>query len=425
MQHGGGVSPLLQPLPQCFHQRIPFPLIKYAAASAKILHSSVNRSVGYASTVEEKSQLSQDELFSEDELNVQEMAETELKMQLEYEGLDLGPSFLSIDIDGRVIRLDTFSSILAPGFRIGWVTATAPVVQAFNALAACTSQNGCSISMMMLGRTLQAWEEEKQFNESGQEDDGSLGGVESAITTQSATQPQRQTPGISPISPLMAFQRPSRSILEIKPLTSKQTRGSQRSLVDANTIPMGGFERQLLTVQEKLRINCLDLTVAIEKHLGWAVDFQIPSSGIFLWIKLKNERVKYASEIPDITSGQLSQLKNRGGFRLRDFPRDEMKWAKAISQHGVVVLPGFMCAPQRGINSPSTFDDHGTESSRKGGMHMYRCVRLSFIADSSLYEPAMSRLKQLILDFCVPKLNGNDNQHETYQSSRPFVASIQ
>ncbi|KAI8325817.1 mitochondrial kynurenine/alpha-aminoadipate aminotransferase [Martensiomyces pterosporus] len=33
------------------------------------------------------------------------------------------PSFLSIDVDGRVIRLDSFSKVLAPGLRCGWITA--------------------------------------------------------------------------------------------------------------------------------------------------------------------------------------------------------------------------------------------------------------------------------------------------------------
>jgi DNA-binding transcriptional MocR family regulator len=35
----------------------------------------------------------------------------------------LGPSFLSLDTQGIVLRLDTFSKLLAPGFRIGWLTA--------------------------------------------------------------------------------------------------------------------------------------------------------------------------------------------------------------------------------------------------------------------------------------------------------------
>ncbi|KAJ2355935.1 hypothetical protein GGF43_002385 [Coemansia sp. RSA 2618] len=44
-----------------------------------------------------------------------------------YAGLpgvtSLVPSLLSIDTDGRVIRLDSFSKVLAPGLRCGWVTA--------------------------------------------------------------------------------------------------------------------------------------------------------------------------------------------------------------------------------------------------------------------------------------------------------------
>jgi aromatic amino acid aminotransferase I len=34
------------------------------------------------------------------------------------------PSFLSLDVDGRVLRVDSFSKILAPGMRLGWVTAS-------------------------------------------------------------------------------------------------------------------------------------------------------------------------------------------------------------------------------------------------------------------------------------------------------------
>lgn len=41
-----------------------------------------------------------------------------------FEFLDsLIPSFLSMDVDGRVIRLDTFSKTVAPGCRLGWITA--------------------------------------------------------------------------------------------------------------------------------------------------------------------------------------------------------------------------------------------------------------------------------------------------------------
>lgn len=41
----------------------------------------------------------------------------------------LTPSFLSIDVDGRVVRLDTFSKSVAPGCRLGWITAQPKVVE--------------------------------------------------------------------------------------------------------------------------------------------------------------------------------------------------------------------------------------------------------------------------------------------------------
>ncbi|KAL9125130.1 MAG: hypothetical protein Q9217_005619 [Psora testacea] len=40
-----------------------------------------------------------------------------------YEFLDsLVPSYLSVDYEGRVVRLDTFSKTVAPGCRLGWIT---------------------------------------------------------------------------------------------------------------------------------------------------------------------------------------------------------------------------------------------------------------------------------------------------------------
>ena len=41
-----------------------------------------------------------------------------------YDFLDsLVPSYLSVDYEGRVVRLDTFSKTVAPGCRLGWITA--------------------------------------------------------------------------------------------------------------------------------------------------------------------------------------------------------------------------------------------------------------------------------------------------------------
>jgi len=47
-----------------------------------------------------------------------------------FEFLDsLVPSYLSVDTEGRVVRLDTFSKTVAPGTRLGWVTAQPAIVE--------------------------------------------------------------------------------------------------------------------------------------------------------------------------------------------------------------------------------------------------------------------------------------------------------
>lgn len=49
------------------------------------------------------------------------------------EGLlsQLPPSYLSLDVSGRVLRLDTTSKILSPGLRFGWITASSQVIDKF------------------------------------------------------------------------------------------------------------------------------------------------------------------------------------------------------------------------------------------------------------------------------------------------------
>jgi DNA-binding transcriptional MocR family regulator len=41
----------------------------------------------------------------------------------------LVPSYLSVDTDGRVLRLDTFSKTVAPGCRLGWITAQPAIIE--------------------------------------------------------------------------------------------------------------------------------------------------------------------------------------------------------------------------------------------------------------------------------------------------------
>ena len=53
----------------------------------------------------------------------------------------LVPSYLSLDTHSRVVRLDSWSKVLAPGLRLGWVTGHPEVVDSM-ALALHASLNG-------------------------------------------------------------------------------------------------------------------------------------------------------------------------------------------------------------------------------------------------------------------------------------------
>nr|XP_019051283.1 hypothetical protein I302_01732 [Kwoniella bestiolae CBS 10118]OCF30213.1 hypothetical protein I302_01732 [Kwoniella bestiolae CBS 10118] len=59
-------------------------------------------------------------------------------------------SFLSRDVDGRVIRIDTFSKVFGPGVRLGWVTANSTFIERLLRIGETTTQvpNGLSQSVL-------------------------------------------------------------------------------------------------------------------------------------------------------------------------------------------------------------------------------------------------------------------------------------
>lgn len=66
----------------------------------------------------------------------------------------LVPSLLSMDTDGRVMRLDSFSKVIAPGSRVGWITASAQLCNRYyNHVDVCT-QGPSGISQLTLFKLL-------------------------------------------------------------------------------------------------------------------------------------------------------------------------------------------------------------------------------------------------------------------------------
>ncbi|EED17873.1 aromatic amino acid aminotransferase, putative [Talaromyces stipitatus ATCC 10500] len=72
-----------------------------------------------------------------------------------YEFLDsLVPSFLSIDVDGRVVRLDTFSKTIAPGCRLGWVTAQPAIIERIARITETSTQQPSGFVQVMVAQLL-------------------------------------------------------------------------------------------------------------------------------------------------------------------------------------------------------------------------------------------------------------------------------
>ncbi|KAK6433346.1 hypothetical protein LTR95_010481 [Oleoguttula sp. CCFEE 5521] len=66
----------------------------------------------------------------------------------------LVPSFISIDTDGRVIRLDTFSKTVAPGCRLGWISAQPDIVERILRITETSTQQPSGFVQSIIAETL-------------------------------------------------------------------------------------------------------------------------------------------------------------------------------------------------------------------------------------------------------------------------------
>ena len=72
-----------------------------------------------------------------------------------YNFLDsLVPSYLSMDVDGRVVRLDTFSKTIAPGCRLGWITAQPAIIERLTRITESSTQQPSGFVQSMVAELL-------------------------------------------------------------------------------------------------------------------------------------------------------------------------------------------------------------------------------------------------------------------------------
>nr|XP_027783024.1 kynurenine/alpha-aminoadipate aminotransferase, mitochondrial isoform X1 [Marmota flaviventris] len=70
------------------------------------------------------------------------------------------PTFLSMDVDGRVVRADTFSKVLSSGLRVGFLTGPKPLIERILLHIQVSSLHPCTFSQFMVLELLQQWGEE-------------------------------------------------------------------------------------------------------------------------------------------------------------------------------------------------------------------------------------------------------------------------
>ena len=66
-------------------------------------------------------------------------------------------SFLSMDVDGRVLRFDSFSKVISSGLRMGVVTGPSPLVEKLNFHVQATNLHNSGISQAMLQKIFDVW----------------------------------------------------------------------------------------------------------------------------------------------------------------------------------------------------------------------------------------------------------------------------
>ncbi|KAI1098098.1 aromatic amino acid aminotransferase [Jackrogersella minutella] len=72
-----------------------------------------------------------------------------------YEYIDsLAPSFLNVDVDGRVVRLDTFSKTIAPGCRMGWVTTSPAIAERVLRVSESGTQQPSGFAQVVIAETI-------------------------------------------------------------------------------------------------------------------------------------------------------------------------------------------------------------------------------------------------------------------------------
>jgi kynurenine/2-aminoadipate aminotransferase len=72
-------------------------------------------------------------------------------------GDGLAPSFMAMDMDGRVLRFDSMSKVLAAGLRLGWATGPAPLIDRLQLHMQSTSLHASGLAQSVVAGLFDSW----------------------------------------------------------------------------------------------------------------------------------------------------------------------------------------------------------------------------------------------------------------------------
>jgi DNA-binding transcriptional MocR family regulator len=141
------------------------------------------------------------------------------------------PGLLSLDSDGRVLRLDTFAKLLAPGLRLGWATGPARLVRVVAEATMAATVGPPALSQVVVLGLLQQW-----------------GCCCCVFDDQEEDEEEEAQPTPSSIGP--------------------------------------GFRHYLAALQRRYAVQADLAARCASQHLEGVAEFEPPRAGMFLWVRL-------------------------------------------------------------------------------------------------------------------------------------------
>lgn len=244
------------------------------------------------------------------------------------------PGLLSLDSDGRVLRLDTFAKLLAPGLRLGWATGATRLVRVVAEATMAATVGPPALSQVVALGLLQRWgccccvfEDEGEGEEEGEEGEGQ------------EQQYQPQAVSSSSIGP--------------------------------------GFRRYLAALQRRYAVQADLAARCAARHLEGVAEFEPPRAGMFLWVRL----------LPLVEEEGKEEQEGRGAARATAAVDGDCVVRRA-GDLGVAVVPGRIFA----VESYAADDDGGAARAKPCPF-----LRVSFVnTPPALVDEGLRRLRRAV-----------------------------